>query len=186
MHKISSSAVKEILQTLQAIKGKYKPNPKQFSEDLRDEKAEFHGLATKVRAAIDDKNYAVSALRKLAIAKVENTVALDVSGQKFSDLDPQGKRYVLTCLLGDDWGTVLRTIAPPVLNHLWGKIKDTGIYRKAKKLLSDQLGLDLNDDNAGYLGNPFSTNLSIKKNLRWDDFSEDYMNISRGYDGVSA
>lgn len=81
---------------------------------------------------------------------------------------------------------MLRTIAPPVLNHLWGKIKDTGIYKKAKRILSDQLGLDLNDDNAGYLGNPFSTNLSIKKNLRWDDFSEDYMNISRGYDGVSA
>lgn len=54
------------------MKGKYHPNPQQFSEDLKNESSEHHGLATKVRSTIDEKNYAVSALRKLAIAKVEN------------------------------------------------------------------------------------------------------------------
>lgn len=43
----------------------------------------------------------------------------------------------------------------------------------------------MNDD-AFYLGNPYTNNLSVHKSARWDDLSGQYMDLSRGYDGVST
>lgn len=107
------------------------------------------------------------------------------AGKTFSQLHEDQKRLVLVAICGDDWSTLLKTVAPPALNFLWKTLKNSSLGRRAERFLADQLGLDLNDDGA-YLGNPFTSNLSLHKNIRWEDFSPDYLSASRAYDGVSC
>lgn len=51
--------------------------------------------------------------------KVIDSEAVKITGKTYADLDDAQKRYVLTCIVGDDWGSVLKTVAPPVLGYLW-------------------------------------------------------------------
>lgn len=76
-------------------------------------------------------------MKTLAISKIVNSEAEAIEGRQFKDLSPSQKHYVLSCIVGDDWGTVLKTVAPPLLNHIWNTLKTTPIYKKAQKFLTD-------------------------------------------------
>lgn len=89
-------------------------------------------------------------------------------------------------VLADDWAPVVRSMASAALPHVWSLLKRTPFAKRALKLLHDYTGIDLNDDKPGYLGNPFSFDPSLRRGIRWDEVSEDYLQISRNYDGVST
>lgn len=74
-------------------------------------------------------------MSRMISRKIIDKAAHEITGHTYSDLSVESKRFVLECILGDDWSTVLKTIAPPVLNYLWTTLKNSNIGKKTHRFL---------------------------------------------------
>lgn len=81
----------------------------------------------------------------------------------FDSMDIGAQRKVLSMILADDWAPVIKTAATHALPIIWNMLKSTPYVKKALSVLKDYTGVDLNDQNANYMGNQFTNNIS---NLR--------------------
>lgn len=110
----------QILEEIRKLKGSYKPGPLQFATDYKTKANKDHSKALQVYDFIDGKNLSNVSMSRMISRKVIEEASRSIQGRQYSSLNEKEKRFVLECVLGDDWGTVLKTVAPPVLNYLWG------------------------------------------------------------------
>lgn len=104
----------------------------------------------------------------------------------FSKMNVAEQKQLLCEVLADDWAPLIKSLATAALPHVWSAVKNSSLGRKARSMLSDYLGIDLNDDASIQLGNNFSRNATSVRNIDWGDFDPAFANNICAYDGVNT
>lgn len=117
---------------------KWYPTPYALIDGLEKPSAPHHKDALEIVNAVDSFDLNNRTLKSVAVKKALDSVSEEAfNGRTFQSLNEQQKRIVLTIICGDDWATLLKTVAPPALNFLWKTLKNSTLGRRAQQFLTD-------------------------------------------------
>lgn len=110
----------------------WNPTPYGIIQSLEEPSDPHHKDAGELLAQVDRYNLNNRTLKSVALKKaLDSTSGEAFSGKTFQQLTDQQKRIVLTIICGDDWSTLLKTVAPPALSFLWKTLKNSNFGRRA-------------------------------------------------------
>lgn len=105
---------------------------------------------------------------------------------EFDKLTSQQRRRFLAAVIADDLPAMFGKIASAALPIVWSHVKRTPLVQRALTALKEVTGVDLNDHNPNYLGNQFTNDLTIRKELSWADYSPEFARSVAAFDGVNT